>query len=271
MPKSSPESIREASLAESIIRHWEINISAALLEREPFEHFYIEEIWPQNVYLELLNSLPPIEHYVPINIKKWVRANGESTRDRIALTEQNIGKLESRLQEFWLQITKALYSDELKIAVFSKLKRDISLRLGIKPEEVPYAKVLAGADLIRDTEEYRIKPHPDGYPRAVTMQFYLPENADQLDLGTSLYVKDSMLRRLFGKRFQEVKRMSFKPNSGYAFAVNDRPDRCSLHGRELIKGEAGVRNSLLLSWYIEAPNKGKSSAAQVVPTRSVIG
>jgi hypothetical protein len=258
---------RQDELAMRIVRHWQSTFEATPLERDPFDYFYSDSIWPDDVYAQMLNSFPGKEHYVPINLKQWVRANGESTRDRIVLTDAAIAKLEPGLREFWTQITRALFSEELKRIIFSKLKGDLSLRLGVPEDKVADAKVFVGAALTCDTEDYRIKPHPDGYPRAATMQFYLPADMSQLDLGTSLYVRQPILQRLAGNRFKEVKKMSFRPNSGYAFAVNDRKDRCSLHGRELIKSGSGDRNSILLSWYVEMPNTGKSSAAQAIPTR----
>ena len=258
---------RQDELATRIVQHWKSTFEATPLERDPFDYFYSDSIWPDDVYARMLKSFPGKEHYVPINLKQWVRANGELTRDRIVLTDEAVGKLEPKLREFWSQIMDAMFSDELKRIIFSKLKGDLSLRLGVPEDKVAETKVFVGAALTRDTEDYRIKPHPDGYPRAATMQFYLPADMSQLELGTSLYVRQPILQRLAGSRFKEVKKMSFRPNSGYAFAVNDRKDRCSLHGRELIKSGSGERNSILLSWYVKTPDTSKSSAAQVIPTR----
>lgn len=260
---------RQDELARRIVQHWQSKVEQAPLERDPFDHFYIDAIWPDDVYAQLLKSFPDKKHYLPINLKQWVRANGESTRDRICLTDEAIGKFEPELREFWTQIWRALSSEEFKRIIFSKLKGDLSLRFGVPEMDVVDRKVFVGAQLTRDTEDYRIKPHPDGYPRAVTMQFYLPADMSQLDLGTSLYVRQPIMQRLTGNRFKEVKKMSFRPNSGYAFAVNDCKERCSLHGRELIQAGAGDRNSLLMSWYAEAPAANKSSTAKVIPPRSL--
>jgi hypothetical protein len=260
---------RRDELAGRIVRHWQLKVDAAPLERDPFDHFYVDGIWPDDVYAQILMSFPDKKHYVPINLKQWVRAKGESTRDRISLTNESIGKFEPGLREFWMQIWRALSSEEFKRLIFSKLKGDLALRLDVPEKDVVDCKLLVGAQLTRDTEDYRIKPHPDGYPRAVTMQFYLPSDMSQIDLGTSLYVRQPIMQRLAGNRFKEVKKMSFRPNSGYAFAVNDRKERCSLHGRELIKAGAGDRNSLLMSWYAEAPATNKSSTPKVFPTHSL--
>jgi hypothetical protein len=70
-------------------------------------------------------------------------------------------------------------------------------------------------------------------------------------LGTSLFRRH---KRLIGSSFEEVKRFPFKPNSGYAFAVSDGPDRQSWHGRETLAGFTGVRNTIMLLFQQESPH-----------------
>jgi hypothetical protein len=121
----------------------------------------------------------------------------------------------------------------------------------VQPEEVNNSQVFVGISITRDIADYKLKPHPDGQPRVVTGQFYLPRNGSQHALGTSIYEKARFIDRLSGKRFREVKRLPFVPNSGYAFAVNDCRQRQSYHGRELIQAGSGVRDSILMSWLSE--------------------
>ena len=80
------------------------------------------------------------------------------------------------------------------------------------------------------------------------MQFYLPGNGTSEDLGTSLYTKLPLAHRLIGRKFKEIKRFPFRPNSSYAIAVNDCPERQSYHGRELISAGQTVRDSIIISW-----------------------
>jgi hypothetical protein len=83
------------------------------------------------------------------------------------------------------------------------------------------------------------------------MMFYLPEDESTLDLGTSVYRRNKGL--IMGS-FEEVKRFPFKPNSAYAFAVSDSAKRRSWHGRELISGFNGVRNTLMLLFQRTSPH-----------------
>ncbi len=241
------------------------------VDHEPYDHTYFEGFFPEDVYGRILQSFPAPENYQPLNKKRYVRAGGESTRDIMALQEEGIAHLDEELRTFWGELGEALGCDTFKRLVFDVLKRDVALRLGIKEEEAADAKAYVSTLLIRDTEEYKIKPHPDGFPRLVTMMLYLPEDASRDDLGTSVYVKNPVYMRLIGKKFREVKRFPFRPNSAAAFAVNDLPHRKSLHGRELIKSMTGARNVMIVSWFSELPEGEKSKKLQAEPVHHRIG
>lgn len=234
-------------VARQIVSYWESLITDTIIEDEPFQHYYIENVWPASVYDKMLDLFPPPDLYRALNPKRWVNDKGESTRDVFDFTN-SLDKLSGEQGAFWGQIVTALTSRRVKDLMFDKFSRDIALRVNVPASEVNKVPVLVAITLARDIEEYRLKPHPDGWPRIVTAQFYLPCDNSQEDLGTSLYVRQPLAKRLFGKSFVEVKRMPFRPNSGYAFAVNDCPERKSYHGRELMLSGSGVRNSLLVSW-----------------------
>lgn len=107
--------------------------------------------------------------------------------------------------------------------------------------------------LYRETEGFEIPPHTDTRRKVVTMHLYLPAGRDQLGLGTALYRR----RRLawtpgeWRRRFEKVKQFPFRPNSGYAFVVNNTLTRKSWHGRETLPPGSGVRNTLLNTFYEE--------------------
>jgi hypothetical protein len=105
--------------------------------------------------------------------------------------------------------------------------------------------------LYRETEGFEIAPHPDTRKKVVTMQLYLPADHSQLGLGTALY-RHKLLALPFGnwrRRFVKVKQFAFQPNSGYAFVVNNTLTKKSWHGREELPAGAGVRNTLLSTFY----------------------
>ncbi len=110
--------------------------------------------------------------------------------------------------------------------------------------------------LYRETDGFEILPHPDTRKKIVTMHLYWPADRSQLDLGTALY-RRKLLAWPFGgwqNRFAKVKQFPFQPNSGYAFVVNNTLSRKSWHGREKLPAGAGVRNTLLNTFY-ETPRE----------------
>ncbi len=231
--------------------HLVAKVQAAPLERDPFCHFYMEGVFPAAMYPALLRNFPPKEHYVPLNLRKWVRADGTSTRDECHLTAEILAKLPQGQAEFWTRVVRAATDPAFKRAVFTKLASDLAERFGIPEERVPDMECAYEVRLVRDTEDYRIKPHPDGLNKIVTMQLYLPEDDSTLDLGTSIFRRH---KRLIGSSFEEVKRFPFRPNSGYGFAVSDGPTRRSWHGREPITGFTGVRHTLMLLFQQTSPH-----------------
>jgi hypothetical protein len=242
--------VSEDSLARRVLSHWHRVFNTILVEDEPTQHFYCDYIWPTDVYGQMLRLLPAPELYTPLNLKEWVNAQGVSTRDRCFLPEVLVC-LDSERASFWRQMWLAFTANSFKRLIFSKFRKDIGLRLGLPQENVEDSEVFVSCSILRDIEDYRIGPHPDGWPGIVTMQFYLPADASQEDLGTSFYRELPWSQRPIRGRYEEIRRMPFKPNSGYAFVVNDLPSRRSLHGRELIRSGAGVRNTVLIRWMAE--------------------
>jgi hypothetical protein len=212
----------------------------------------MEGIFPAGLYPALLRNLPPTELYNPLNLRKWVRADGTSTRDQLHLTADNLSKLSGEGAALWRALVGAVMDGSLKRALFTKLAPDLAERFGMPEERVPDIECAYEIMLVRDTEDYLIKPHPDGLNKIVTMQFYLPSDDSQLELGTSLFVRH---RGLLGSSFEEVKRFAFKPNSAYAFAVSDSPKRASWHGREKLSGFTGVRNTLMILFQQVSPRQ----------------
>src|SRR5262245_66133679 len=108
--------------------HFIDTIKAAPLEREPFCHFYMEGVFPADMYPALLRNLPPKELYEPLNLRKWVRADGTSTRDECHLTVETLGKMPKPLADFWTPVVRAMTDPALRRAVFTKLAPDLAER-----------------------------------------------------------------------------------------------------------------------------------------------
>jgi hypothetical protein len=249
-----------AAQSARIVDHMVRRVEDVRVEGWPFQHFYVENILPDDVYRQLLANLPTRSNYLPFNIKRWKNARGESTRDRLCLSEGELDRIDEERRPFWAAIKAAMESDTFRRAVYDKLSGDIAIRLGCPANKVVEQNAYPNIMLIRDFQDYRIKPHPDGQPRVVTMQFYLPDAGTPDNLGTSLYTKLPLPHRLFGRKFKEIKRFPFRPNSAYAIAVNDCPERQSYHGRELITANETVRDTIIIAWLSREAALGQKQA-----------
>ncbi|MEE9313367.1 MAG: hypothetical protein V3V02_01845 [Rhizobiaceae bacterium] len=256
----------DIALAQRIVDHWKLVISEAELRTEPYDHFHIDQAFPEDVYEMILENKISSEHFHAFNLKRWKRSDGTSTRDTMFLCEDSFEEFDDVRQKFWLTLTYALNSDILRQLVYKKMKADVALRLGVGEEDILNSDGYISSVLIRDSEGYRIKPHPDGQPRVATLAFYLPEDNSQADLGTSVYTDRGKLAGVVGKRFKEVYRFPFTRNSLAVFAVNDFPHRKSLHGRELVTAK-GERNLIILSFNSET-QQVKSFENQVPQTHN---
>jgi len=178
------------ALAERVLSHWQREFSSITVLDEPFQHFYSDCVWPADVYAAMLRLLPPHDVYKPMNIKEWVNAKGVSTRDRCFLPEI-LDRVDEERAGFWRPIWLAMTAESLKRLIFGRFKEDIALRLKMAPDDVENVPAFVSFSLTRDIEDYRIRPHPDGWPSVVTAQFYLPVDMSQQDLGTSFYADAS--------------------------------------------------------------------------------
>ena len=227
-------------------------------ETEPFEHFRLQEIFPADVYSVMVSSFPAREAYHNLRHKDANLPDGTSTRKMFQFYDERIATLPSDQASTWSVIRDALCDVQVRNAIFSKLRRPIEARIGHVSEEVRLngdnaenVEAYPRPALYRDELGYKITPQPDSPLKIVTVQFYLPADQSQRQLGTSLYRRKTWAERLFsplGSPFQQVKQFDFLPNSGYGFAVTDN----SFHGREQISAADGLRHSILLFYLREA-------------------
>ena len=234
--------------SDRIAAHLAEQVLACRVVNDPFQHFHITGALPDDVYAEMRRSMPSRDAYEPLNIKRWKNAAGVSTRDRLDLSHGDIERIPEHMRQVWIDLTSALLSRSVQQAVYGVLREDIALRMNCTVAEVLQQESFPSVLLVRDFEDYQLKPHPDGGSRVVTAMFYLADDNSPTDLGTSLYRENAWWQRLAGKRFEEFDRFPFLPNSLGVFVVNDTLNRTSWHGRELISGPSIVRDSIIVSY-----------------------
>ena len=241
-------------LRKTVISHLVERIEATPAINEPFAHIYLENVFPADIYARLLKSLPAPEKYDHAADRHY--GNGQHVRSMFALSKAALNRLSAEERGLWTAVAAALTDDEIKRALFRKLACDLTFRYGIAESQVTELAGFSRPTLYRETEGFEIPPHPDTRKKVVTMQIYLPEEHNQLDLGTALY-RRRLLAWPFGswhRKFEKVKQFPFQPNSAYAFVVNNKISRKSWHGREQLPSGAGVRNTLLNTFY-ESPRE----------------
>lgn len=224
-----------------VLAHLIARISAATVCDEPFTHLYLEDVFPADVYAALLTHLPPADRYARGPTAADVPAG---TRAFFNLTAAAVRRFPADRRNLWRGVTAAVTDPELKRCLYAKLAPDLVHRFGVHEARVPDLPGHPRPTLYRDTDGFELPPHPDTLKKVVTMHLYLPPDLTQRHLGTTLY-------RRAGSGFEAVRRLEFRPNSGYAFAVSDGPGRQSWHGCERLPAGSGARNTLLNTFYAD--------------------
>jgi hypothetical protein len=234
-----------------LLGHLLAQVKATPALHEPFSHFYLEQVFPPDVYEKLLHSLPDHHYYNHAAERYYSKGEQSYVRSMFQLTPQMLIKLSSAQQELWAEVAATLTSPLLKQAVFTKLARDLAFRYGVSEAEAPKLAGYSRPTLYRETEGFEIPPHPDTRKKVVTMHLYLPADRSQLGLGTALYRRKTLAWPFstWQQRFIKVKQFAFQPNSAYAFVVNNTITKKSWHGREQLPEGSGVRNTLLNTFY----------------------
>jgi hypothetical protein len=244
---------RAADICSRVVEHLLQRIGAARPETAPFAHTYFEELFPRDIYGEMLASLPGPEEYVSAAERHYGDAAGRSVRWMYALSRGGLERLPDAAQSLWRGVAAALTHPAVRRAVFAKLAPDLAFRFRIPESDVPDIAAHSRPTLYREVDGFEIPPHPDTRKKIVTMHLYFPADLSQIGLGTALYKRRPLALPIgdWRRRFEKVKQFEFRPNSGYAFVVNNTLTKRSWHGREKLHEGAGVRNTLLNTFYAE--------------------
>ena len=220
----------------------------------PYPHFFIQSIFPESFYENMLSNLPPTSKYTSIAETGRVTQGSYKERFIISLPD-GIEALDTHQQDFWIQLTSWLLGDDFLNLLIDKFQPFIAERFsGSQAKKISLEPT---ALLIRDFQNYAIIPHPDAPHRLLALMFYMPQDDSVPYLGTSIYRPINSNIRLEGSdgshyprdAFKEVKRMDYLPNSFYGFFRTDN----SFHGVEPVE-EPVERNSLL--YYIRIKETG---------------
>jgi hypothetical protein len=240
--------VAEASasdLADELIDHAVSSIGAADYSASPYPHIFFRNFFPADFYRDLVRNIPT-KGYDPIT--------GTGTRMALRLYGDNVEKIDPHLRSAWGAVSAMLTSKEIERAIRIKLHDGLEIRArGDKVRSAADLNLVAQPVVYRDSDGYRIKPHPDTRKKVVTMQLYCPPDASQQALGTTLYRASLKgLLHVGSYCLEPVKTIPFLPNVGYAFVVlkaYHSLTRMSWHGRPPIETDQ-PRVSILNTFYI---------------------
>ena len=223
---------------------------------DPYPHFILRGIFPDDIYETALHLLPAKKKYDVFNYSSKPSADPPS-RWRFDMSDRAIAALGAEAQGFWLGLRDALGCVDLKRTVFRKLATGLAFRYSVAEHEAADLPGYPLPALFREESGYSIKPHPDTRKKVVTFQIALPEDDTQEHLGTQFYRRSlnpmSLTRKPRG--FEIVKTAPFVANVAFAFVVLNTLTKKSWHGRTALTDTDGVRNTLLNIWYSK-PEKG---------------
>jgi hypothetical protein len=215
-------------------------IAKAPLERFPYPHFYVRDIFPADFYARLLTMLPAPSDMLPINKVRPVI--GYDERFVLELKEPQLEALPEEKRAFWRELKAWMIGGRFTHAVLDKFGKFLEQRFG-------QAQVVLDDEalLVQDITNYALGPHTDTPRKVITLLFYLPKDESQSHLGTSIYVPEDPTFLCPGgphhphAAFQRVSTMPFVPNALFAFFKTDN----SFHGVEPVL-DADTRRWLLL-------------------------
>ncbi|MDL2337112.1 MAG: hypothetical protein QFE16_04645 [Pseudomonadota bacterium] len=214
-------------------------IDRAPLEDRPCDHVCLRNLFPPDFYRQLLDSLPATEHFHELRHQDALRADGSSTRLRLYLYPEQLWFLPAAVRARWSPLSRLLSSRELQDAFKRKFRRALEARFGRPIEQLNFFAVPI---IVRDLPGYRIGIHSDVPKKAITVQFYLPEDDSQKHLGTVFHDGPS------GEAALRTRKMPFLPACGYAFPVQQQE---SWHSAETTTEADGERRSIMLTYYVQ--------------------
>jgi len=191
-----------------------------------------------DTYQALLEAMPDTRFYHNLMHRDAMRNDGSSTRLRMYLYPELLKKLPEEQRRVWLPLARALCSPQLEVAFKRKFRAALEERFDKVAEKIGMYPVPI---LLRDQPGYRIGIHSDVPKKAITVQFYLPNDESQRGIGTIFHESDK------GPGAERTTQMPFMPASGYAFPVSLTK---SWHSATTTETSDGERVSMMVTYYV---------------------
>tara|TARA_B100001123_G_C15283934_1_gene1014964 strand:- start:53 stop:775 length:723 start_codon:yes stop_codon:yes gene_type:complete len=209
------------------------NLNKENLFLDPFPYFIFDNLFPEQFYNRLINMKPLDDQFEKTDPNRTSNQNALKYRRRFSFIK-NIGNLDEERKIFWKNFVDFFTSHDFIYNLLLMLKDPILERYKIN--ELNELNMNIRMELIRDSGGYMIAPHTDSPKKILTLLIYIPNDNENLDLGTSLFepkdkefISEEAYQFEF-KNFKEIKKMPYKKNFAFGFLKNER----SFHGRSII-------------------------------------
>jgi hypothetical protein len=225
-----------ASTPKSPLIHLIERLRGAEVALEPYPHFYLEYVFPEDYYQTLLGHLPGGTLYQNLYEVTDLKLDHFRHRDQRDMTPGWTETMPAEIKTFWDRFSGWFLGPELAMAALRSFTGPLQERFG---DEARWPAVSVEAQLIRHREGYFLGPHSDLWSKIVVLLFYLAPDERAAHLGTSIYrPKDPNFScpksaHYPFEDFIKVMTAPYRPNSLLAFLRSDR----SFHGVEPLSSQ----------------------------------
>ena len=225
----------------SVLSHFADRLREAEVSLDPYPHYCLEKIFPDDYYQELLTKLPTSNAYENLYEVTTLKLDHFRHRDQRDMNAGWTDTLPAEQKGFWDGFDSWFLGGELAQAVLQTFAGQMDAKFGAQGN---WPEVSVESQLIRHRAGYFLGPHSDLFTKLVVLMVYLAPDESATPLGTSLYrPKDpnftcpNSTHYPFSD-FVKVKTAPYKPNSLLAFFRSD----VSFHGLEPLS-EGDVESS----------------------------
>jgi hypothetical protein len=231
-------------------KHVRESIANARIIMDPYPHIWVENIFPDWYYADMLKYAMPTEYLKSLKELKRVGDGYPDGRKVMILTKDNVEVLPAECREFWATFTKWLTQGGFGNAIVHKFDKLILERFG-KPVTITNEGIY-----VRDFTGYSLGPHTDAPHKVLTMLMYLPKPTDPPGIGTSIYKPKNPNFTCEGgphhqfKDYDLVKTMPYRANCMFGFLKNNK----SFHGVEPVNTMDIERNLIIYDARVKRTN-----------------
>jgi len=218
-------------------------IANAPFREFPYPHILVLDVFPPDFYRELRANLPEQSALTTLGALGRVQGTDYAARLVMPLTPETVAALPAPQRAFWEGIAGWILGGGFARTMIAKFAPYLQRRFGDLGKVSFSDEVL----IVRDSTSYALGPHTDNRHKVLSFLFYLPPDASNANLGTSLYVPNNPQFKCEGgphydsSKFRRVLTMPYVPNTLFAFVKTAN----SFHGVEPIR-ESGIRRDLML-------------------------